>query len=105
MDLALPLRRPINLATALRQAGYHPIHDYATKQDSWVRTLGRLHYPRFHLYPTASAIAVQLSLHIDQKQNTTRFCKGPRHAGEYDSPIVQVELVRLQRWLDYSQSA
>lgn len=105
MDITLSLRRPVNLITILRQAGYHPIHDYNAKQDSWVRTLGRLHYPRFHLYPTASATAVHLSLHIDQKQSTTRFNKGPRHAGEYDSPIVQAELARLQRWLDYSQLA
>lgn len=103
MDVSYTLRKPINLMNTLRQAGYHPIHDYSSGQDSWVRTLGRLHYPRFHLYVQGSPTTVELSLHIDQKQTTIKFAKGRRHAGEYDSPIVQNEVARLQRWIEYSQ--
>jgi len=104
MDITVPTRRPVNVTNLLRQAGYHPIHDYHEAKDSWVRTLGRLHYPRFHLYVRAQSTEIEFSLHIDQKQTTIRFAKVRRHAGEYDSPIVQAELARLQRWFDYSQT-
>ncbi|EKD76231.1 MAG: hypothetical protein ACD_43C00184G0004 [uncultured bacterium] len=104
MDITYPLRKPINPINVLRQAGYHPINDYKSGQDSWVRTLGNLHYPRFHLHFKTTANAIQISLHIDQKQAASRFAKVPRHAGEYDSPIVQAEIGRLQRWFDYSQT-
>jgi hypothetical protein len=103
MDIHYTTHHPINLVNVLRQAGYHPIHDYHAQHDSWVRLLGRYHYPRFHLYIKASNQQISLSLHIDQKQSTIRFARGPRHAGEYDSPAVAAEAARLQRWLDYSQ--
>lgn len=104
MDITYPLHKPINPVNLLRQAGYQPIHDYKSEQDSWVRTLGRLHYPRFHLHFKITERVIKLALHIDQKQATSRFAHVPRHAGEYDTPIVQAEIERLRRWLDYSQA-
>ncbi|EKD78413.1 MAG: hypothetical protein ACD_41C00349G0017 [uncultured bacterium] len=98
MDLKINLKKPINLASCLRQAGYHPI------TGSWVRHLGRGHYPRFHLYLGDKPNSLKLSLHIDQKQHTIDMPGLKRHAGEYNSTIVQEEMARLQRWVKYSES-
>ena len=99
MDKTVKLIKPINVATCLRQAGYHPI------TGSWVRHLGGGYYPRFHLYLTAKPAALKLSLHIDQKQHTIDMPGLKRHAGEYNSTIVQEEMSRLQRWIDYAQKS
>lgn len=98
MDCNLTLQKPINLATCLRQAGYHPI------TGSWVRPLSRGYYPRFHLYVSAAQPTLKLSLHLDQKQHTIDMPGLKRHAGEYRSAVVQAEMARLQRWISYMQS-
>ena len=104
MDIHYQLTKPLNLAAALRQMGYHPVMDRHSEQQSWSRTLGRSLYPRFHLYiTTASAQEVQLSLHLDQKQFTMQAVKS-RHAGEYHGPVVEAEVGRIKRWLDYFKS-
>lgn len=98
MDLTIALLKPINLTTCLRQAGYHPI------SGSWVRLLSRGYYPRFHLYPSDDISQIKLSLHIDQKQHTLDMPGLKRHAGEYNSAIVQEEMKRLQRWIKYYET-
>lgn len=98
MDLTIALPKPINLATCLRQAGYHPI------SGSWVRLLSRGYYPRFHLYVSDSKNKIKLSLHLDQKQHTLDMPGLKRHAGEYNSAIVQAEMKRLQHWIKYHET-
>lgn len=98
MDVTINLQKKINLATCLRQAGYHPI------SGSWVRHLSRGHYPRFHLYFTNKPDVIKLSLHIDQKQHTIDLPGLKRHAGEYNSKIVHEEMKRIQRWLTYYET-
>lgn len=98
MDIKINLQKKINLATCLRQAGYHPI------TGSWVRTLSRGYYPRFHLYVSDGKNHIKLSLHIDQKQHTIDMPGLKRHAGEYNSAIVQEETKRLQRWIKYYEA-
>jgi hypothetical protein len=95
----------LNIPLVLRQSGYHPISDYRTQHDSWVRTLGRQFYPRFHLYINqSSAGTVTFDLHLDQKQHTANIAGLTRHAGEYDGSTVVGEADRIQRWLNYAQS-
>lgn len=103
MDIKYTLQRQINLNTLIRQMGYHPIVDRRTNTQSWVRLLSSGFYPRFHMYITLQPQSVHLSLHIDQKKQTMDLPGLKRHAGEYNSPVVQAEGARLQRWLDYSQ--
>lgn len=98
MDLKISLRTPINVTTCLRQAGYHPI------TGSWVRPLSGGHYPRFHLYLTDGETTVRLSLHLDQKQHTLDLPGLKRHAGEYNSTVVQEEMSRLKRWIAYYET-
>ena len=104
MDITYQLTKPLNIVAALRQMGYHPIYDRRSQHESWVRTLGRNFYPRFHLYVTGSSTAeAELSLHLDQKQFTIQAVKS-RHGGEYHGPVVEEEGARIKRWLQYFMS-
>lgn len=95
----------INPHVLLKQAGYHPIVDIRSGgKESWSRSLGRGHYPRFHLYVSGSPEKLTLNLHIDQKQKTALIPGLSRHAGEYSSDVVQTEGERLQRWITYAKS-
>lgn len=94
----------LNTPALLRQAGYHPILDRNTGSESWVRNLSRAHYPRFHLYINDTPDMLSLSLHLDQKQSTMKIKGLKRHAGEYDGPVVEEEMNRLERWVQYSNS-
>ncbi|MDP3970848.1 MAG: hypothetical protein Q8P90_04045 [bacterium] len=99
MKIALPEKLKMNVPMLLKQMGYHPILDRRAAQESWVRNLGRGHYPRFHLYPEKNAF----NMHLDQKQNTINLKGLKRHAGEYDGPVVEAEGERIKRWIDYAQ--
>lgn len=92
----------INIPHVLRQAGFRPIIDRLSAQESWARPIGRSHYPRFHLYVSTKKNATTFNLHLDQKKATIKLAGLKRHAGEYDSPAVEAELQRLRRWLDYA---
>jgi hypothetical protein len=78
----------------LRRAGYTYIHDRHSGRDSFVRRLTRDFYPRFHCYVFEQGGQITFNLHLDQRQ--TRYENQTAHAGEYDSPLVQEELDRLQ---------
>ncbi|MFA5995298.1 MAG: hypothetical protein WCW27_00405 [Patescibacteria group bacterium] len=98
MTIKYTLTKPINLSSVLRQMGFHPL------ENSWVRTLGRYYYPRFHMYiETATPNELVLDLHLDQKQTTIKF-NNKRHAGEYHGAVVEAEADRIKRWLDYAQT-
>ncbi|MBI2416135.1 MAG: hypothetical protein HYV33_05775 [Candidatus Kerfeldbacteria bacterium] len=104
MEINYHSAQALNMMTLLRQMGYHPITDYHTEQASWVRTLGRGYYPRFHLYLKQNHSTYQLSLHLDQKQHTIAVTGLKRHAGEYHGAVVEQEAQRLQRWLQYAET-
>lgn len=97
MDKTINLKRQINVANMLRQAGYHPL------QDAWVRQLSNAFYPRFHLYLRDDQTSLDLSLHLDQKQSTIKLAGLKRHAGDYKSPVVVAELERIIRWVMFAQ--
>ncbi len=103
MKLSFPNSRAVNLPAVLRQAGYHPIIDKKTQQQSWVRNLGRGHYPRFHLYFKKQADKTVLKIHLDQKQQTIKIKGLKRHAGEYDTNVIKEEVSRLKRWLQHAK--
>lgn len=96
--------KQLNVPALLRQAGYHPIMDRQTATSSWVRNLGRAHYPRFHLYVQDTPDTLTLNLHLDQKQSTMNIPGLKRHAGEYDGTVVEEEMGRLERWVNYASS-
>lgn len=96
--------KQLNVPALLRQAGYHPILDRQAGQESWVRNLSRAHYPRFHLYIDDTPTSLTLNLHLDQKQSTMNIKGLKRHAGEYDGSVVEAEMGRLDRWVQYANT-
>lgn len=61
--------------------------------------LGGRFYPRFHLYIKDKGDVIIFDLHLDQKKASY---KGQRaHSGEYDGPLVEEEIGRIERWLKY----
>jgi len=83
-----------NPSSFLRRAGYAHIHDRHSGKDSFVRRLTGNFYPRLHCYIFDQGGQVTFNLHLDQRP--TRYEGQKAHAGEYDSPIVQEEMERLQ---------
>ncbi|OGY85611.1 MAG: hypothetical protein A2233_03255 [Candidatus Kerfeldbacteria bacterium RIFOXYA2_FULL_38_24] len=84
----------------LEQAGYHHFIDPNTAQASFIMRLGRGYYPRFHIYVRSQTPKKgELNLHLDQKHPS--YTGQTKHSGEYESPQVQKELARLQRWIKY----
>ena len=74
MKITYAGRQQLNIPIFLRKVGYHPIVDRRSSQDSWVRNMGRSHYPRFHLYVKHEKSGkLQFNLNLDQKKNTIKL--------------------------------
>ena len=78
----------------LRQAGYAYLIDRNTGQESFVRSLGRGYYPRFHTYLVEQGGQVILNLHLDQKQAS--YAGAHAHNAEYDGETVAAEMARIR---------
>lgn len=88
-----------NASEILLEAGYHFFVDPNTQKSSYVMRIGRQYYPRYHVYISEGDNTVTIDLHIDQKQ--VSYEGQNMHSGEYDSPVVQEEMGRIQRWIDF----
>ena len=91
------LSKPLDV---LRKAGYTSSLDPVTGESSYMLRLSGQLYPRFHLYVTEQANNVSLNLHLDQKQPS--YGQGHKHSGEYDGPIIEKEMRRLDGWIKAS---
>lgn len=78
----------------LRQAGYVFLEDRKTNNESFVRSLNRGFYPRFHLYLEQLSDRVILNLHLDQKQAS--YAGAHAHNAEYDGEVVEEEIRRIK---------
>lgn len=105
MKLTCHNSQNLNIPRLLRSAGYHAILDRLAGKASWVRTMGRSHYPRFHLYISENSNSVAFNLHLDQKKDTLKLKGIKRHAGEYDGLRVTEEMERIERWIKYAQAS
>ena len=95
MDIVFEHVQSASVHQLLRKAGYSPIRDFKTKKESYVRTLGAQHYPRFHIYVlNTTQDSFKINLHLDMKQ--TSYEGQARHGGEYDSEQVHNEAARIQ---------
>ena len=79
----------------LRQAGYGFIIDRAADSESFVRRLGRGHYPRFHIYLKQKNNQIIFNLHLDQKRPS--YAGASAHNAEYEGRIVEDEIERLKK--------
>lgn len=97
MKLIIPQGRlNTNYPAFLRQAGYLYITDHRQGgKESFVRSLARGNYPRFHLYVGEGREGLVFNLHLDQKQAS--YQGHHMHNAEYDGELVNAELSRLAK--------
>lgn len=88
-----------NPTLLLRKAGYVPFTDPKTGKESFTLRLQSGFYPRFHLYVKEDGDAYIFDLHLDQKQPS--YGGSHMHNGEYDGPVVEAEIGRIDRWVKY----
>ena len=79
----------MNLTALMRRAGYYP-----KEGQSYVREIGTLKYPRFHIYLEPSKDNVIINLHLDQKKPSYKGAKA--HNAEYEGEVVEKEAQRLK---------
>lgn len=80
----------------LRKCGYIEIQNpHKNLEISYARSLdpGRF-YPRFHIYMEQQQNGAGLSIHLDAKKPSYEGTSA--HSGEYDSPLVKEEIVRIR---------
>ena len=80
----------------LRDAGYVYLMDQNSGQESFVRSLNRGYYPRFHLYLERRNGQAVFNLHLDQKQASYKGAQA--HNAEYDGEIVEEEMRRIKSY-------
>ncbi|MBU0964148.1 hypothetical protein KKC06_03865 [Patescibacteria group bacterium] len=85
-----------NLKVLLNRLGYHQFYDRRSRSLSYIRRLGGQQYPRFHLYMDEAGSNYIFKLHLDEKRPS--YGVGPRHSGQYDSPLVKTELERIHQY-------
>lgn len=85
---------PVNL---LRRAGYVFQHGENKGEMSFIRTLAKAGYPRFHAYVVQGDKDLIIKIHLDQKKET--YGKSKRHHGEYknEGPLKE-EAERLRQF-------
>lgn len=86
----------------LRSAGYVFIPEREDGERSFARRLTRDFYPRFHVYYKEQVDAqgkeiIIFNLHLDQKK--PGYAGYNRHNAEYEGPLVEEEIRRLESLL------
>lgn len=81
----------------LRKAGYAYIINKHGGDDSFVRSLSRNFYPRFHVYIVREQDKIIFNVHLDQKKPS--YEGSHMHNGEYDGEVVEEEIGRLKSLL------
>lgn len=87
-------------AKMMRRAGYAFQHhvDHSDEM-SFVRPLAQGGFPRFHAYARQNGLALEISIHLDQKKET--YGKDTRHHGEYENEgALGEEVTRLKQALE-----
>lgn len=86
-----------NALEVLRKAGYSYFRDPQSGEESFVARLTPEYYPRFHLYVENDGRQVIFNVHLDQKKPS--YGNETMHSGEYDGPIIERELSRIDSWV------
>ncbi|NCN25540.1 hypothetical protein COT94_02590 [Candidatus Falkowbacteria bacterium CG10_big_fil_rev_8_21_14_0_10_37_14] len=101
MKLKIELKNlSTNYTQWLRQEGYHFVNDRRTGKASFMRSLARGNYPRFHVYMKEDGDNLWLDLHLDQKEAS--YGGQHMHNGEYAGDLVEAEIARLANSLGIS---
>lgn len=97
MKKSYPADQITNSLAILRKAGYSPFKDPQTGEESFIIRLTPEFYPRFHLYVEQAGSNISFNLHLDQKKAS--YGTNHAHSGEYDGPIIEKELARIDGWV------
>lgn len=97
MQFIIPNRLNSIQRNVMRQCGYFENYDKQNEEVSYIRSLGRGNYPRFHIYIKISGDNLIFNIHIDQKQASYKGYNA--HSAEYDSEIVRQETARVKQIL------
>ncbi len=97
MKITLP-KSDLALAPSvlIRRAGYSEHHDRRSGQTSYARRFTPNIFPKFHVYLADRESAIEISLHLDQKQAS--YGSGHMHSGEYEGPLVEKEIERIKQF-------
>ncbi len=82
-----------NTRVMMNRLGYHQHLDRQARQASFIKRLGGLHYPRFHVYLSEDSDAVNFNIHLDEKKPS--YGSTPRHSGQYEGDLVEQEAQRI----------
>lgn len=97
MQFTLPNKLNIIPRNAMRQCGYFENCDRKSGEVSYIKSLGRGNYPRFHVYVKDAGEYLIFNIHLDQKQAS--YKEYAAHSGEYDSDLVKKEAARIRQIL------
>ena len=86
-----------HLVNGMRGLGYRAFGGPKGGEWSFVKSLARGDYPRFHVYVTQQNDMLAMNLHVDQKKPS--YEGATAHTGEYDGPLVEQEAERIKRAL------
>jgi len=82
-----------NITVLMRKIGYH------IWGQGFVRPIGSLPYPRFHIYlkENKKTNEITINLHLDQKKPSYKGVSA--HSGEYEGKVVEKEIKRIKNEL------
>lgn len=89
MKATLPLARVGNARVFFSRLGYH-----VERNGSYSRRAGTGQFPRYHVYVEMVGEELRVNLHLDAK--AASYAGTSMHAGEYDGPLVESEVARIQ---------
>lgn len=95
MKIIVKEQNNLDAAKLIKRCGFAEIWDRRTGQTSFVRRLGRYHYPRFHLYIEEDGLQqIIYNLHLDQKKPS--YEGAPAHSADYEGEILEKEAERIR---------
>lgn len=94
MKFTIPLTSE-TLQNVLRTCNYTPDgSDSRTGELRFFKSARGGKYPRFHIYARQENNNATLNIHLDQKQ--VSYEGSSAHSGEYDGPLLEQEVARIQ---------
>jgi hypothetical protein len=102
MKFIIPGPLKDNIYNISRKIGYQFVRAQkdadGNDEADFARVMGASGYPKFHLYVKFRSSDLIFNLHLDQKRPS--YPGTSAHAGEYQGPVVEEELKRIQSLLN-----
>lgn len=86
-----------NIGNLMRKAQYSFQNESNNGEMTFIRSLDRKGYPRFHIYLKANKEDILINLHLDQKRPIYKGTTA--HSGEYEGEIIEKEAERIKQAL------